>query len=37
MANHEFFHDVWANDELKEDVEFAMNYMRDLALESDKK
>ena len=37
MANHEFFHDVWANPDLKEDVAFAMDYMRDLALESDKK
>jgi len=37
MANHEFFHSVWNNPALKDDVAFAMTYMRDLALDEKKK
>lgn len=36
MANHEFFHGVWTNPSLKEDVAYAMNYMRELALDDNR-
>lgn len=34
MANHKFFHNVWQNKTLAPDVEFCMNYMRELVLDS---
>ena len=37
MATHEFFHSCWSNEALAEDVKYAMDYMRELTLENEKK
>jgi hypothetical protein len=35
MANHVFFRDVWADKSLDEDVKYAMDFVRELALENE--